>query len=917
MSIVVTCPYCSQQASVDPQYAGHQVQCPHCGGVMVVPAAQAATSHYAHGAPEAPQFPAPNYTAPAAPQTFLCAGCGGMFVTSDGVDVGGGVYCHSCAAAVTPHSKPAHSKRITSAASRVAPASDSGPAFEVMERCDGCDGSFSATGLTLVGGRQLCPACAAVASKKSRRAPASAPPAQVEAPTAVASEAAAKAVLRQEVQPAYADASIFTGRKKKADYTGLIVAAVVVLAVSIGGLIYFTRKPADELVNKTTPTTKESTTTGAAPTASVSDSKLAAWEAANSREIRSLERLATGQVDRKDYASADQTFSRLIELSKSAPGGKGPNDAGLRALVDGAQRKWDAIKPNVPKPVAVSADTKAEIDRLLREADFAAKGGSKPAAFERYREALSLASGNTLKGLEPAMQQRIAEADKARHALFDELHGRKDAFDLTAQHLLDTGYAALNAGKWEAAFDTLWDVRLLAERRVKLNDRMRDEDYIRGAHGVAVAYIGLGAAGQAADMFDESQTLGIIAKEKPTKELLWNRGIFDIESKTRASRTVQALVAYLSKDESAVDEDLLNLLGTAIATAIAQPGEDLPALYKAADYYKKRNQQLEAAKGGGQMHWGINWLSQAEGAALTAKKEAAEKVYKQLNTQLETVKKKMAEVKRGEKTPIKRNGATIYVTRVNEDQLKAVQTEFDAKLKEVKAAHAEIPKAQWLTSIKPMIPGTGVVFGGKPATTATATAPTHRKFAKAAVAFPVDRYRLLTAAAPLGDRKQVRLEDMDGKSLTATVIAKDERLALLEVSPGDAGRGLKFFNFAIGYSGGPVTCATVPVPSAFGPAPEQVKAVKPQRPPTGGAATQPWVLELEDHPRLAGAPLLDSDNRVVGLVTARKDDPKDRTPAASLLDVQNFLAKSQALPEEETDQPAGPEGIYLVVIDLG
>jgi hypothetical protein len=79
---------------------------------------------------------------------------------------------------------------------------------------------------------------------------------------------------------------------------------------------------------------------------------------------------------------------------------------------------------------------------------------------------------------------------------------------------------------------------------------------------------------------------------------------------------------------------------------------------------------------------------------------------------------------------------------------------------------------------------------------------------------------------------------------------------------------------------------------------------------------QPWVVELEDHPRLSGAPLLDADNRVVGLVTGRKDDPKERTPAASLLDVQNFLAKAQALPEEETDQPAGAGGIYLVVIDL-
>src|SRR4051795_2722343 len=98
MPIVVTCPYCSNQASVDPQYAGHQVQCPHCGGVMVVPSAQPPPGYYAPpNVPQTPEYPTPDYMAPAAPETFLCGGCGGMFVTTDGVDVGGTAYCHSCA----------------------------------------------------------------------------------------------------------------------------------------------------------------------------------------------------------------------------------------------------------------------------------------------------------------------------------------------------------------------------------------------------------------------------------------------------------------------------------------------------------------------------------------------------------------------------------------------------------------------------------------------------------------------------------------------------------------------------------------------------------------------------------------------------------------------------------------------------
>jgi hypothetical protein len=623
MSIVVTCPFCSNPSAVDPGHAGHQVQCPHCTGVMEVPMPAAAAPPYGTGdyhALAGSQAYAPGYgAAPAAPSTFICAGCGGMFVSAEAVDVNGVTCCQSCAPAVAPAPGPpapaapapapaAPSRRAAPAAADepVAPAgaAAASPIIEVMDRCDGCGEPFSPVELYSVKGKNLCAACAAAAATGHAVAPVAGVGQAYDAHADAThhDDAAAAAAVAHDDSAA---ASSYARRPpKQADYTGLIVGGAIAVVLLVGGFIYMTRAPAPELAKRPTSTTRPTGTgtSGTEPTpAAAVDPKVAAWEKTNGREIRSLERLATSQVDRKDFAGADQTYAQIMDLVKASPGGAGPQDAGLKALVDGARRKWDGIKASVPRPVAVSADVKAEVERLLNEAEFAYKGGSKTAAFERYKELFAIAKGNTLKGLDPALQKRVAAASETRRAILDELRSRKDAFDITATRLLDTGYAALNKGNWEAAFDTLWDVRLLSDRRVKLNDRMRDEDFVRGAHGIAVAYIGLGRAGEAADMFDETQTLGILAKEKPTKELLWNRGIFDIESKTRASRTVKALVEFMSKDEAKVDEDLLNLLGTAIATAFANPGEDLAELYKAADYFKKRNAQLEATRSG-QMH---------------------------------------------------------------------------------------------------------------------------------------------------------------------------------------------------------------------------------------------------------------------------------------------------------------------------
>ncbi len=780
------------------------------------------------------------------------------------------------------------------------------------------------------GDRLLCKSCAA----KAGRAPTLVPPPQ---PAPAAATMTLPPIEEVEDDPfagatgadpgddlAAASMSASSGygrpKKRKRDLTGPIVGLCVIAAVAAGGYVYLSKNPLPGTASNR-PTTAgtdggAAPDTGASPaTAPAASAALVAWEAKSGPEMRSLERLAKAQSKRGDFGGADETYRQLAVLAGAAPGGA-IADPALAKLVAGARADWDAIKPKVPQGGRATTASRAEVERLLNEAEFAAKGGSKVAAFERYRDLFALLKGGGVAGADPALAKRLADAAKARRALHDELRSRPDAFDVTAAALLAQGYQALKDGHWQAAADVLADVRLLAERRQKLGDRMRDADLLRALHGVAVARIGARDFSAAADMFDEADTLGIEAKERPTRELLWNRGVMDVNSKFRASRTVRALEEYLGKQEK-VDEQLLNLFGTAIAVAFQNPGEDTAALYKSAETYKALNAKLEATRPG-EMHWGVEWLPGPAGEALKKQKDAAERNYKRETAELETVRKKLQDVKRGQRTPIKRGKSTIYVTRVDEAALKAVTAEYQAKLAEVNAVRKTIPLPKWLSDLKPMIPGAAALVAGA-AGTQPATGPAGdggggaaRKLARHAAAFPVDRYRLVTAAEPLGDRKEVRVEDMNGNVMRARVVHRDDKLAVLEVSPGDAGRGLAHYNFAIGFAGGDIVCATVPVPSAFGPAAELVKGKDAPRPPTSG----PWVVGLEDHPRLAGAPLLDETNRVVGVVVAGKDDPKDKLPAVALLELQEFLTQANALPEEdaETDPPA--DNIYLVSAEV-
>ena len=81
----------------------------------------------------------------------------------------------------------------------------------------------------------------------------------------------------------------------------------------------------------------------------------------------------------------------------------------------------------------------------------------------------------------------------------------------------------------------------------------------------------------------------------------------------------------------------------------------------------------------------------------------------------------------------------------------------------------------------------------------------HISVPRYALAFAIDKTRLISSADVVGQVDKVRLEDAQGQPYTARVIARQEHLALLEL---DAGQGQfsSYLNLAENFSGGTVTC---------------------------------------------------------------------------------------------------------------
>jgi hypothetical protein len=184
---------------------------------------------------------------------------------------------------------------------------------------------------------------------------------------------------------------------------------------------------------------------------------------------------------------------------------------------------------------------------------------------------------------------------------------------------------------------------------------------------------------------------------------------------------------------------------------------------------------------------------------------------------------------------------------------------------------------------------------GSSSTPVEPTTPTRagrRGFARGATGFAVGPDLLVTAASAVEDASRVVVEFANGQPMDATVERTgSEGLALLRVS----GQKMAYLNLAPQFAGGAVQCPAYPEVSVFGVSVEVLKGK------ALGVADEGWKVSLGKHPRLPGAPLLDSAGDLVGVEMADREDLTTQLPALSLKAVRGFLGRD--LPGQPCGNP--------------
>lgn len=583
-----------------------------------------------------------------------------------------------------------------------------------------------------------------------------------------------------------------------------------------------------------------------------------------------------------------------------------------------------ATAPVTSPTVTWEQQNRGQIEQLLRQVDLKLANNDKFGAALAYRRLFDLIGGHLPEIQDPALNQRLTEAASSRGKLLVQVKSSPQAVAFTADSLLSSGLAALNQQRWEAALESLSDVRQLIERNSKPFDRAKDPRYLRDLHALAVAYLQTGRTARAGELFSETAPLSRQIEQSPTRELVINRAVTDITQRTSAVRAAKTIKEYLDKHPDQADEQMLNLLLTAIDVG-QQHTAAKTFLNQLGDYYQKRNEQLEKAHGGGEKRWGVEWLSAAEVDQKFEEQKRAIVQARKLEQQRDAA---FGQWERQKQLYIPQGPQRIrYTTKANVDAAERRYNELAAAASE---AESKIPIPPCLTELHPVMPeppptalasaqptpgeadsstavapmpsesaGTtsdqGVSSEPEPAPTPSAKVAVQRY----ALAFAIDRLRLITSAQVLSDATAARIEDGQGAVLTAKVIERDERLALLEVGASEVpGGALHYLNLADSFAGGAVKCAAIPEANIFGPS-SKLLAGETAPPPMQGT----WTASLSEHPRLAGAPLLDARGNVVGVVVAGRDDPRTKLPAVSLRELREFLAAHDALPQSPCPTP--------------
>jgi hypothetical protein len=520
--------------------------------------------------------------------------------------------------------------------------------------------------------------------------------------------------------------------------------------------------------------------------------------------------------------------------------------------------------------------------------------------------------------------------------------------------LLQQGTNALAAGEYSAALESLQDAKQIFERKLRGKGPVGvgSPEHIALTHGLALAYQLVHKPDKASPLFDNNSPLDRACNAKGvSRRLLVTRGVMDVTQGYLAMRTCVGLTNYLKEHPDELDSEILDLLYTALIKAEEKVANRQLMLDPMIKLYEDFNGRLESTRPG-QKRWGVQWVSEETFRAEMAKQSIARKKYEieldKVDKVAERVSAEQASVDVARKNALKdRAGLTRALGRLaaakdalavaqdkaeevrraipmppvlTKEALASVLTPHDVKVvvaaKPKTGSTAAVASADGASRAVPFslggssAPKTAVGGSsarpptGGPATVAPPTfeptASARRTFSRSATGFAVAPDLLLTAASAVKGANRVMIELPGAQPIEVTVErVGDEGLALLRAK----GQRFAYLNVATQFNGGPIKCPAYPEVSVFGVTLEMIQgralAVK----------DEGWQVALSRHPRLPGAPLLDSVNNLVGVEVGDRDDLTERLPAIGFAKVKSFLGA------DGPTQPCGnPQAAAIVQI---
>jgi hypothetical protein len=528
-----------------------------------------------------------------------------------------------------------------------------------------------------------------------------------------------------------------------------------------------------------------------------------------------------------------------------------------------------------------------------------------------------------------AITARAAETKAPGTLAIDDPTRTRQVFD----QLLQQGTNALAAEEYSAALDTLLDAKEIFEKKMRAkSSQVGSPEHVALLHGLALAYQLTQKPEKASPLFEANSPLDRACNSKGvSRQLLITRATLDATQGYLAMRTVVSLSNYLKEHPDELDSEMLDLLFTALQKADERVTNRALTLEPSMKLYEDFNTRLEATRPG-EKRWGVQWVSQGTFDTEMKKRKAAIKTFDAAQDKWEQALDQVKDAERNYEAS-KRNGyATKARIEAAANKLANARDNSYDKQKQMEAARAAIPAVPCLTKddfkrlltphdVDVVLAKSGknavasadnasraIPFslggGGNSATAKTATGgnrttgggtvtptsvyqpppaapPSRRTFSRSSTGFAVGSDLFLTAASAVKGSARIVIEIPGAQPMEATMERTgDQGLALLRVK----GSKVSYLNLAAAFPGGTVQCPAFPDVSVFGVTMETIagKANKPQ--------DEGWKVALNKHPRLPGAPLLDTTGNLVGIEMGDRDDLRDRLPALPFAQIRAFLA---------------------------